>query len=204
MDFYARLGARLRALRIQAGLSQAALGARLGRTPSAIDRYEMGQRRLALEDVLRLARILGVPAEALFEGPVPRAARARVRRGTGDLIDRLRTEHTRLLAELDARLTYPARSEVPAGQVGESGPRYRIGRRAGKARETRETPEAAPAAAPSPAKLRALARRAGWTGAPDAAVLERYAAMIAAEIVGRGRRAAAPRKRAGSPRRTVE
>jgi transcriptional regulator with XRE-family HTH domain len=57
-DLYAKIGERLRALRTEAGLSQAALGAKLGRSPSAIDRYEMGQRRLSLADLLRLSRIL--------------------------------------------------------------------------------------------------------------------------------------------------
>ncbi len=69
MDFYVRLGQRLRALRIRAGLSQSALGARLGRSASAIDRYEMGQRRIAIADLQRLAKILGVSPESFLERP---------------------------------------------------------------------------------------------------------------------------------------
>lgn len=65
-DFYRRVGARLRTLRIQAGLTQAALGARLGRTAGAINRYEMGQRRVPLRDVPRLASIFGVAPVTLL------------------------------------------------------------------------------------------------------------------------------------------
>jgi len=66
MDFYQRIGARLRAFRLRAHLSQAALGARLGITAGAINRYEMGGRRVPLKDVRRIASILGVPPMALL------------------------------------------------------------------------------------------------------------------------------------------
>lgn len=66
MDFYQRVGARLRAFRLRAGLSQAALGARLGLTAGAINRYEMGRRRIPLRDVPRVASILGVASTALL------------------------------------------------------------------------------------------------------------------------------------------
>lgn len=66
MDFYQRIGARLRAFRLRARLSQAALGARLGLTAGAINRYEMGGRRVPLKDVRRIASILGVPPMALL------------------------------------------------------------------------------------------------------------------------------------------
>src|SRR5579884_442239 len=61
MDFYVSLGARLKAFRVRAGLSQADLGARLGRSASAINRYETGQRRLPAEDLIRLAELRGAP-----------------------------------------------------------------------------------------------------------------------------------------------
>src|SRR5579875_1135087 len=42
MDFYVSLGARLKAFRVRAGLSQADLGARLGRSASAMKRGSGG------------------------------------------------------------------------------------------------------------------------------------------------------------------
>lgn len=75
MDFYQRIGARLRAMRLRAGLSQAALGARLGVTAGAINRYEMGRRRVPLRDVPRIASILGVtPMRLLGAGAAGRPA----------------------------------------------------------------------------------------------------------------------------------
>jgi transcriptional regulator with XRE-family HTH domain len=69
MNFYRRIGGRLRALRVQAGLSQAELGARLGLTAGAINRYESGGRRVPLSEVPRIAAVLGVPPGALLEVP---------------------------------------------------------------------------------------------------------------------------------------
>lgn len=66
MDFYQRLGARLRTLRLRAGLSQSAVGARLGRSAGAINRYEMGRRRVPLRDLPRLAALFGVAPAALL------------------------------------------------------------------------------------------------------------------------------------------
>lgn len=65
-DFYRKVGGRLRAARQRAELSQAALGARLGVTAGAINRYEMGGRRVPLRDVPRLASILGIAPGVLF------------------------------------------------------------------------------------------------------------------------------------------
>lgn len=67
-DFYRKIGSLLRAARQRAKLSQAALGARLGVTAGAINRYEMGGRRVPLRDAPRLASILGIPPAALFGG----------------------------------------------------------------------------------------------------------------------------------------
>jgi transcriptional regulator with XRE-family HTH domain len=80
-DFYARLGSRLRTFRRRAGLSQGALGARLGLTAGAINRYEMGRRRVPLKDVSRLASILGVTTTALLGTPSTGSRAAGV--GTG-------------------------------------------------------------------------------------------------------------------------
>jgi transcriptional regulator with XRE-family HTH domain len=79
VDFYRQIGARLRALRLRSGLSQAALGTRLGLTAGAINRYEMGRRRVPLKDIPRMAAILGVAPMALLEAPGRRDGRQATR-----------------------------------------------------------------------------------------------------------------------------
>ena len=144
MDFYQRIGTRLRALRIRAGFTQAGLGARLGVTAGAINRYEMGRRRVPLKDIPRLASILGVASMTLLG--TERAAR---------------------------------RSSRPADRVQEESPPY--GRPGTAAR--------AYAKSLSPARLRALAKRAGVGPQPAAARLRRYAELIAKDFAERaGRR----------------
>jgi len=179
MDFYARLGERLRALRVEAGLSQAAVGARLGRSASAIDRYELGERRVSLQDLFRLARILEVSPEAFFQTHGPRSGAVGVRRARRGAVDRLRAEHLRLLRALDARLSSPVE---PAG-VQEATRAYRTRRAAART----AAPDAY-AAAISPGRLRALARRAGLAGEPDVEALRRYAALVAADLARRAGR----------------
>lgn len=145
MDFYQRIGARLRTFRLRAGLSQAALGARLGLTAGAINRYEMGRRRVPLRDIPRMASILGVRSMTL------------------------------LGAE-----TAGGRS---ADRVQEESPVYgRRGVRPGAAAR-------AYAESLSPARLRALAKRAGVGPRPEPAPLRRYAELIAKDFAQRaGRR----------------
>src|SRR5579875_3552844 len=100
MDFYVSLGARLKAFRVRAGLSQADLGARLGRSASAINRYETGQRRLPAEDLIRLAELLGVSPEDLLGVP----SRSSGRRHTGP--SGLSPEELRVLRALGRKLSY--------------------------------------------------------------------------------------------------
>jgi transcriptional regulator with XRE-family HTH domain len=144
LGFYQRIGARLRTLRLRAGLSQAALGARLGLTAGAINRYEMGHRRVPLEDVPRIASTFGVSAVTLLG--------ADISGGRADRADRVREE-----------------SPVYGGH----------GR-----------PDAAVRAyakSLTPARLRALAKRAGVEPRPEPAGLRRYAELIAADFARRAR-----------------
>ena len=144
MDFYQRIGAKLRAFRLRAGLSQAALGARLGRTAGAINRYEMGGRRVPLKDIPRMASILGVASVTLMGAE-----------------------------------TTGGRGDRSADRVREESPVYgRRGIRPGAAAR-------AYAESLSPARLRALARRAGVGPRPDPAPLRRYAELIAKDFAQR-------------------
>lgn len=201
MELYARLGERLRALRTRAGLSQAGLGARLGRSPSAIDRYEMGQRRLSIADLFRLSKILDVPLETLLEGAGARGSskrgspargsslRAPARAGAADAgtrlpsMDRLRAEHLRLLRELDRRLAYsqPGDRALAVRETSRAYGRRRTSPRGGTSSQAYE-------AALTPARLRGWARRAGWAGTADPEVLRRFAVQVLRAFAGeRGR-----------------
>jgi transcriptional regulator with XRE-family HTH domain len=53
------VGDRVRELRLEAGLTQAALAARLGTTQSAIARFERGRQRMSLDTVGPVADTLG-------------------------------------------------------------------------------------------------------------------------------------------------
>lgn len=182
MDFYVRLGQRLRALRIRAGLSQSALGARLGRSASAIDRYEMGQRRIAIADLDRLAKILGVSLESFLERPAARdSSAARGRSPSAALrrpeTDRLWAEHRRLLRELDRRLHAPREGQPAAVREAPQayGPRHD--------RSKGDVPPEDYAAGLPPARLRAWARRAGWPEEVATEVLRRYAGLVLEHFV---------------------
>lgn len=60
-----RLGARLRTLREEAGLSQVALAARLGVTQSFVSNIETGERRLDLIELRTVCRALDADIIAL-------------------------------------------------------------------------------------------------------------------------------------------
>ena len=60
-------GARLKALRESAGLSQAELASRIGVTFQQLQKYEVGANRIGTGRLVKIAAILGVPISALFE-----------------------------------------------------------------------------------------------------------------------------------------
>lgn len=62
------LGARIAALRREAGLSQAELAARLQVSPSALGMYEQERREPSMETLVRLSRELGVTTDYLLTG----------------------------------------------------------------------------------------------------------------------------------------
>lgn len=64
------IGARIRAARKQAGLSQAALATRLGIGQGVVSDWEAGQRRVGYDELWTLAKLLGVAVEALIGEPV--------------------------------------------------------------------------------------------------------------------------------------
>ena len=62
------LGARISALRREAGLSQAQLAQRLGISPSAMGMYEQGRREPSMETVVAMADFFGVSTDYLLTG----------------------------------------------------------------------------------------------------------------------------------------
>ena len=64
------LGARIAALRREAGLSQAQLALRLGISPSAMGMYEQGRREPSMETVVAMAKVFRVSTDYLLTGHV--------------------------------------------------------------------------------------------------------------------------------------
>jgi transcriptional regulator with XRE-family HTH domain len=62
------VGSRLRLLRMQAGMSQEALGNRLGLTFQQVQKYEKGQNRIGASRLYQLSRILRAPVGFFFDG----------------------------------------------------------------------------------------------------------------------------------------
>lgn len=62
-----RFGARLKALRIAAGLSQEQVGLECDLSQTYISEVEGGKRNISLLNIRRIAKILGVPLSRLFD-----------------------------------------------------------------------------------------------------------------------------------------
>jgi transcriptional regulator with XRE-family HTH domain len=61
------VGARVRELRIRAGVSQVELGRKLGVSFQQIQKYEKGSNRMGASRLVQVADALGAPLESLFE-----------------------------------------------------------------------------------------------------------------------------------------
>ena len=70
----ALVGRRLREARLLAGLSQGQLGAQIGVTFQAVQKYESGENRLSASRLLAVAAFLRQPI-SLFFGDLPESAR---------------------------------------------------------------------------------------------------------------------------------
>src|SRR6266536_835805 len=76
----ADVGQRIRAIREARGWTQSDLAARLQRTQTAVSYWESGRRSLSLDDLVEVARVLGVPnAELLPDGHARQTVPARLR-----------------------------------------------------------------------------------------------------------------------------
>ena len=61
-------GARIAALRRQAGMSQARLAEQLGVSPSAVGMYEQGRREPSADVLVQLGKIFGVSVDYILTG----------------------------------------------------------------------------------------------------------------------------------------
>jgi transcriptional regulator with XRE-family HTH domain len=61
-----RVGQRIRAYRLSRGISQSALGEKVGVTFQQIQKYERGANRLGSSRLKKVSAVLGVPIAALF------------------------------------------------------------------------------------------------------------------------------------------
>ena len=66
--WFSVLGARIAALRRDAGLSQAELAGQLQISPSALGMYEQGRREPSAQMLVALAKVLGVSTDYLLTG----------------------------------------------------------------------------------------------------------------------------------------
>ena len=65
------VGRRVRALRLEKGMSQEKLGNQLDLTFQQIQKYENGTNRIGAGRLQRIARILGVSVSAFYPNPMP-------------------------------------------------------------------------------------------------------------------------------------
>lgn len=80
-----RLGQRVRARRIEIGMSQEKLANTLGVTFQQVQKYEKGVNRIAASRLFAIAGALDVPISRLFEGIAPARQRGVAEEG-GDIL----------------------------------------------------------------------------------------------------------------------
>jgi transcriptional regulator with XRE-family HTH domain len=68
----AEIGQRVRALRLQCGLSQTDLGTLIDVTFQQVQKYEKGANRISAGRLQRIAEVLGVPVAFFFAAPAER------------------------------------------------------------------------------------------------------------------------------------
>ena len=65
----AMVGARIRMLRVNRGMSQTALAERIGVTFQQVQKYEQGADRVGASRLSQIASVLGVSVGELFKSP---------------------------------------------------------------------------------------------------------------------------------------
>jgi transcriptional regulator with XRE-family HTH domain len=99
----AEIGQRVRALRLQRGLSQTELGNLISVTFQQVQKYEKGANRISAGRLQRIAEVLGVPVAYLFAAAEQRQGL----NGAGRDVELLQTEGALRLARAYARIKEP-------------------------------------------------------------------------------------------------
>jgi len=99
----AEIGQRVRALRLQRGLSQTELGNLISVTFQQVQKYEKGANRISAGRLQRIAEVLGVPVAYFFAAPEQRQGQ----NGAGYEVELLQTEGALRLARAYARIKEP-------------------------------------------------------------------------------------------------
>jgi transcriptional regulator with XRE-family HTH domain len=99
----AEIGQRVRALRLQRGLSQTELGNLISVTFQQVQKYEKGANRISAGRLQRIAEVLGVPVAYFFAAPEQRSAQ----NGAGQEPEFLQAEGALRLARAYARIREP-------------------------------------------------------------------------------------------------
>ena len=99
----AEIGQRVRALRLQRGLSQTELGNLITVTFQQVQKYEKGANRISAGRLQRIAEVLGVPVAYFFAAPDQRHGS----NGDGQELELLQTEGALRLARAYARIKEP-------------------------------------------------------------------------------------------------
>src|SRR5215471_20592259 len=98
----AEIGQRVRALRLQRGLSQTELGNLISVTFQQVQKYEKGANRISAGRLQRVAEVLGVPVAYFFA-----AEQRQNGNGAGHDVELLQTEGALRLARAYARIREP-------------------------------------------------------------------------------------------------
>jgi transcriptional regulator with XRE-family HTH domain len=96
--FDAQLGERIRRRRRELGLSQSALGGKLGITFQQIQKYENGANRVSATMLVKLSEALAMPVTELLQQIDPAAATVNPERQAADLLaafDRIQSPEVR-------------------------------------------------------------------------------------------------------------
>jgi transcriptional regulator with XRE-family HTH domain len=99
----AEIGQRVRALRLQRGLSQTELGQLISVTFQQVQKYEKGANRISAGRLQRIAEVLGVPVAFFFATPADKET-SDAATGHGGF---LQTEGALRLARAYARIKEP-------------------------------------------------------------------------------------------------
>jgi transcriptional regulator with XRE-family HTH domain len=99
----AEIGQRVRALRVQRGLSQTELGNLISVTFQQVQKYEKGANRISAGRLQRIAEVLGVPVAYFFAAAEHRQGS----NGAGHDVDILQAEGALRLARAFARIKEP-------------------------------------------------------------------------------------------------